>query len=321
MSWGKTMKKRIIIITSSFIAILFIGLFVAANYFYGVGIKRGTDVELHREAAVASSEATAEDQMIFEEANAWFEEQTPEILEINSFDDLTLKAQYFEQDHPKKVILAHGFNQSSDDMGKLTKLYYDLGFDILLPDARGHGESEGDYIGYGWHDRLDYIDWIQLLIDDYGAEQIVLHGHSMGAATVLMTSGETLPDEVQAIIADSSYSTVQEELVHQLKHIYNLPPFPLLNVTSMVTKVRAGYTFKEASAIDQVRKNTRPLFIIHGNNDDLVPTEMGHQIYEAAGGDKELWIVPDSGHTKAFDIVTKEFQERIESFLTNALVE
>jgi len=321
MSWGKTMKKRIIIITSSFIAILCIGLFVAANYFYGVGIKRGTDVELHREAAVASSEATAEDQMIFEEANAWFEEQTPEILEINSFDDLTLKAQYIEQDHPKKVILAHGFNQSSDDMGKLTKLYYDLGFDILLPDARGHGESEGDYIGYGWHDRLDYIDWIQLLIDDYGAEQIVLHGHSMGAATVLMTSGETLPDEVQAIIADSSYSTVQEELVHQLKHIYNLPPFPLLNVTSMVTKVRAGYTFKEASAIDQVRKNTRPLFIIHGNNDDLVPTEMGHQIYEAAGGDKELWIVPDSGHTKAFDIVTQEFQDRVENFITNALAE
>src|SRR5699024_8182928 len=123
----------------------------------------------------------------------------------------------------------------------------------------------------------------------------------------LMTSGENLPDEVKAIIADSSYSTVQEELVHQLKHIYNLPSFPPLNVTSMVTKVRAGYTFKEASAIDQVRKNTRPLFIIHGNNDDVVPTELGHQIYEAARGDKESWIVPDSGRTKALDIVTQEF--------------
>lgn len=313
------MKKRIIIITSSFIAVLLIGLFVAANYFYGVGIKRGTDVELHREAAVASAEATAEDQLIFEEANAWFDEQATEILTINSFDDLLLKAQYIEQGNPKKVILAHGFNQSSDDMGKLTKFYYDLGFDILLPDARGHGNSEGEYIGYGWHDRLDYIDWINLLIDDYGAQEIVLHGHSMGAATVLMTSGETLPDEVKAIIADSSYSTVEEELIHQLKHIYNLPPFPLLNVTSMVTKMRAGYTFKEASAIDQVVNNTRPLFIIHGNNDDLVPTEMGHQIYEMAGGDKELWIVPNSGHTKAFDIVTKEFQNRVESFINNAL--
>lgn len=315
------MKKKVIIITSSFIAVLFIGLFVAANYFYGVGIKRGTDVELHREVAVASAEATGEDQLLFEEAVAWFEGQSPEILTIHSFDDLQLKAQYIEQGNAKKVILAHGFNQSSDDIGKLSKFYYDLGFDVLLPDARGHGDSEGAYIGYGWHDRIDYMDWIQLLIDDYGAEQIVLHGHSMGAATVLMTSGETLPDEVKAIIADSSYSTVEDELIHQLKHIYNLPPFPLLNVTSVVTNIRAGYTFKEASAIDQVRKNTRPLFIIHGNNDDLVPTEMGHEIYEVAGGDKELWIVPDAGHTKAFDIVTKEFQDRVASFITNALDE
>ncbi len=315
------MKRRVTIITSGFLAILLIGLFIAANYFYGVGVKRGTEVELHREAAVASAEASSEDQLIFEEASAWFEAQDTERLEINSFDDLILKAQYIEQTSQKKVILAHGFNQSSNDMGKLAKFYYDRGFDILLPDARGHGESQGDYIGYGWHDRLDYIEWIDLLIEEYGAEDIILHGNSMGAAVVLMTSGETLPDEVRAIVADSSYSTVEEELIHQLKHIYNLPPFPLLNATSLVTKIRAGYTFKEASAIDQVRKNTRPLLIIHGDADDLVPTEMGYQIYEAAGGDKELWIVPDVGHTKAFDIVTQEFQDLVGAFITQVLDE
>lgn len=315
------MKKKIILIASSLLAILLIGLLFAANYFYGVGIKRGTEVELHREAEVASAEASPEDQLIFEEASAWFDEQHPEILEVNSFDDLILKAQYIEQGSQKKVILAHGFGNTSDSMGKLAKFYYDRGFDILLPDSRGHGDSEGDYIGYGWHDRLDYLDWIDLLIEEHDADEIILHGNSMGAAVVLMTSGETLPTEVKGIIADSSYSDVKEELSHQLKHIYNLPPFPLLDVTSIVTKVRAGYTFKEASAIDQVQKNTLPLFIIHGGADDLVPTEMGHRIYEAAGGDKELWIVPDAGHTKAFDIVTEEFQDRVEAFITKILDE
>src|SRR5690625_1658138 len=112
-------------------------------------------------------------------------------------------------------------------MGKYAKIYYDLGFNILLPDARGHGESEGDYIGYGWHDRLDYLDWLTWLIEDKGADEIVVHGNSMGAALVLMLSGEDLPDEVKAIVADSGYSTVKAELAHQLKHIYNLPSFPL----------------------------------------------------------------------------------------------
>lgn len=315
------MKKKLIWITSGLLAVLLVGLFVAANYFYGVGVKRGTEVELHREEAVASAEASTEDQLIFEEANTWFDEQDTEILAINSFDDLTLKAQYIEQDSQKVVILAHGFGNTSNDMGKLAKFYYDQGFNIVLPDARGHGESEGKYIGYGWHDRLDYLDWIDLLIEEYHAEDIILHGNSMGAAVVLMTSGETLPDEVKGIIADSSYSTVKEELIHQLKHIYNLPPFPLLNATSIVTKIRAGYTFEEASAIDQVQKNTRPLFIIHGDADDLVPTEMGHRIYEAAGGEKELWIVPDAGHTKAFDIVSEEFQDRVEAFIKSVLEE
>src|SRR5690625_8019077 len=111
------MKKRIIIIASSFIAVLLIGLFVAANYFYGVGIKRGTDVELHREAAVASAEATAEDQLIFDEANAWFDEQATEILTINSFVDLLLKAQYIKHGNTIDVIHANGFNQCSLDMG------------------------------------------------------------------------------------------------------------------------------------------------------------------------------------------------------------
>ncbi|MDY0407605.1 alpha/beta hydrolase [Paracerasibacillus soli] len=118
----------------------------------------------------------------------------------------------------------------------------------------------------------------------------MLHGNSMGAAVVLMTSGEKLPPQVKGIIADSGYSTVKEELQHQLKHIYNLPSFPLLDVTSIITKIRAGYTFEEASSIDQVKKNTKPLLIIHGDADDLVPTKMAYDIYDAAGGKKNCGL-------------------------------
>src|SRR5690625_2174363 len=317
------MKKRLLIILSSLIGLLLIGLIIAGNYFYSQGIKRGTEVELHREAVTVNVDATVKDQEIFEEAKEWFDQQDPEILELTSYDDLQLKAQYIAHDQQsnKSVILAHGFRNTSEDMGKLVKFYNDQGFNVLLPDARGHGESEGDYIGYGWHDRLDYIDWIELLINEHQTNEIILHGNSMGAALVLMVSGEELPGEVKAIIADSGYSTVKEELAHQLKHIYKLPSFPLLDVTSVITKIRAGYTFEEASSIKQVENNTRPLFIIHGDADDLVPTDMAYEIYEAAGGEKELWIVPDVGHTKAFDILTEEYQKRVKDFINRFLEE
>ncbi|GKV55184.1 alpha/beta hydrolase [Sporosarcina sp. NCCP-2222] len=317
------MKRKIGIAIGSLAAILVVVLVIAGNYFYNQGVKRGTEVELHTESEAVNAVASDADQQLLLEAKEWFDSQERLPIEMKSFDGLRLHAQYIQHGDrsDKAVILAHGFRNSGDNMGKLAKMYYDLGFDVLLPDARGHGNSEGEYIGYGWHDRLDYKDWIDNLMEEHGTKQIILHGNSMGAATVLMTSGEKLPPEVKGIVADSAYSTVKEELTHQLKSIYNLPSFPLLQVTSIVTKIRAGYTFEEASALDQVKKNQVPLLLIHGDSDDLVPTEMAYELYDAAGGEKELWIVPNAGHTKAFDNGTAEYAERIQRFVEHVLAQ
>ncbi|WP_096273605.1 alpha/beta hydrolase [Paucisalibacillus globulus] len=315
------MKKKIGIIGGSIFTILVVVLLIGGNYFYSEGIKRGTEVELHTELESVNREATQTALSIIEEAEEWYSIQNPVELEIVSYDDLRLKAGFFdnEAETGKVVILAHGYRGTRDHMDDLVKFYYDQGFDVLMPDSRGHGKSEGDYIGYGWHDRLDYLTWIDLLIEEHDAEQILLHGNSMGASLVLMTSGEELPDEVKGIIADSGYTSVKEELKHQLKHLYHLPSFPILDVTSMITKVRAGYFFGEASAVEQVKKNTKPLFIIHGDADELVPTEMAYELYEAAGGEKELWIVPNAGHTKAYSIATEEFQSRLQLFIDKTI--
>ena len=71
--------------------------------------------------------------------------------------------------------------------------------------------------------------------------------------------------------------------------------------------------------MDQVSKNKVPLLLIHGDADDLVPTEMATELYEAASGENELWIVPDAGHTKAFDNITGEYEEKLSQFLEKVL--
>lgn len=316
------MKRKIVITLSTLVVILLVALVFAGNYFYDQGIKRGTEVKLHSESEAVNDIASEADQALLKEAKIWYAEQPKNTITMQSYDNLKLKAQFIKNNKNsahKAVILAHGFRNTGEDMGKYAKFYYDQGFDVLLPDARGHGDSEGDYIGYGWHERLDYKDWIKYLIQQHDAEQIILQGNSMGAATVLMTSGEQLPKQVKGIVADSSYSTVKKELAHQLKSIYGLPAFPLLEVTSVVANIRAGYTLQEASAVDQVRKNKVPLLLIHGDADDLVPTEMATELYEAASGENELWIVPDAGHTKAFDNITGEYEEKLSQFLGKVL--
>ena len=316
------MKRKIAITLSTLIVVLLVALVFAGNYFYDQGIKRGTEVKLHSESDAVNELASESDQALLKEAKIWYAEQPKNTITMQSYDNLKLKAQFIKNNknnNHNAVILAHGFRNTGEDMGKYAKFYYDQGFDVLLPDARGHGDSEGDYIGYGWHERLDYKDWIKYLIQQHDAEQIILQGNSMGAATVLMTSGEQLPKQVKGIIADSSYSTVKKELAHQLKSIYGLPAFPLLDVTSVIAKIRAGYTLQEASAVDQVRKTKVPLLLIHGDADDLVPTEMATELYDAASGDNELWIVPDAGHTKAFDNITGEYETKLTQFLEKVL--
>ncbi len=314
------MKKKIAWIAGSVVFLLAVLLIGASNYFYNQGIKRGEQVELYSEEPVELPNSET-DQELLAEAQDWFSVQSLAEIEMTSHDGLKLRAHYLQ--HPqasgKAVILAHGYRGYGQQMGDLAKFYYDHGFSLLMPDARGHGESQGDYIGYGWHDRLDIKGWIQRLIDDYKMKSIFLHGNSMGAASVLMTSGEDLPSQVKGIIADSGYTDASEELSHQLRHLYHLPAFPLISLTSGMTKLRAGYWFGEASAIEQVKDNTRPLFIIHGDQDELVPTEMAHRLYEAADSEKQLWIVPGAGHTDAYAAATAEFQKRLEAFIESAL--
>lgn len=318
------MKKKIIWITSGSLLAIFIGLIAAGNYFYNVAINRSYEsVDLHGGGeSVTAAKLLSEDdeQKKLEEIKAWTEKQNFEIVEIKSDDGLKLKARFLKNANPtgKAVILAHGYKGNSEQMPGITKFYYEHGYDILKPDARGHGLSEGDYIGYGWHDRKDYVQWSNFLAEEAGADDIFLHGFSMGAATVLMASGEKLPEQVKGIIADSGYTTVLEELSHQLKYLYNLPAFPVMQVTSVITNIRAGYTFAEASAIDSVAKNKLPLLIIHGDKDALVPTDMGKRIFEIAKSDKELWIVPGAGHTEAYTIAEQEYQEKLKEFWAKA---
>jgi uncharacterized protein len=319
------MIKRIGLIISWLLLITVIVLVGAANYFYNVAINRSDEaIKLYgTEEAVEAVSALEEEQKRLQDLRSWTEKQDFEEVEIQSDDGLTLSALYLKNDAPigKTVILAHGYKGNNEQLPEVTRFYYEKGYNILKPDARGHGKSGGDYIGYGWHDRNDLRKWVDYLIEEKNETSIFLHGFSMGASTVLMASGEDLPNEVKGIIADSGYTSVKDEMAHQLKYLYHLPPFPLIDITSLVTEIRAGFSFEEASALNQVqkKKSDLPLFIIHGEKDELVPSEMAEQLYEKTSGEKKLWIIPGVGHTQGFLDKEEEYKHRVMEFIDAAM--
>ncbi|XIF20551.1 MAG: alpha/beta hydrolase [Acetilactobacillus jinshanensis] len=214
------------------------------------------------------------------------------------------------------VIIAHGFGGNRETMANYAKMFYDFGFNVLMPDDRGHGQSAGKYISFGWLDQIDYQHWIQEVIKHNGKQsKILLFGVSMGGAIVSMLSGDQLPKQVKAIIDDCGYSSVQDELDYLLHHWYHLPKYPFDPIISTINRHRLGYYMTDASTTHQLAKNTRPIFFIHGAQDHYVPTYMGYRNYHATHAPKELWVVPFAGHAESFWINPQKYCDHVKAFL------
>src|SRR5699024_664528 len=311
-------KKKWLKIAIIIISILLILDIVASFYFYNLAIKRGPKDFLQGNTDLDVSDDAME---VFMDGDwrSWTRDQDFETWDMTSDDGLDLKGYYLEADEPtdKTVILAHGYLGNASDMGLFGQYYHDtLGYNIFMADARGHGDSGGDYIGFGWDDRLDYVDWVDRVIDELGPDtEIVLHGVSMGAATVLMASGEELPDTVKAIVADSPYTSVYDMFAYQMKLMLHIPEIAVLPSTSIVTQLRAGYSLKEASALEQVKKADVPILYIHGEADTFVPTDMSQELYENTKSEAELMTIPNAGHGEGYVIAENKYIDKLNRFL------
>ncbi|MHC1684076.1 MAG: alpha/beta hydrolase [Clostridiaceae bacterium] len=302
--------------TLAIILIIIIILLFAGLYFYNYAILRSK-----KEFIDSDEELQGLKDPKKQGYRDWFKDQPFENVSITSYDNLKLSAAYLKNNEKsnKTVILVHGYAGHRNDMYFISRFYYEkLGFNLLIPDLRGHGKSEGNYIGMGWKDRMDILKWIDYIGD---GSQIVLHGISMGGGTVLMVSGESLPSNVKCIISDCAFSGAKEILSYQLKRMFKLPKFPLIYLTSFICKLRAGYYFGEACALKQIEKSKTPILFIHGDEDKFVPTEMVYPLYEALNTEKKLVIVPGAGHVEAYWEDKELYEKEVEDFIDRFVVE
>jgi len=252
----------------------------------------------------------------------WVAARQPVHVHIQSHDGLKLTGILLKQPEETKrwIIVVHGYTTNKEFMHYFGKQFYEqVGAHVLAVDLRGHGESEGAYVGMGWYDRLDLIRWVDWITEHDDGCSIAFYGISMGAATVLMSSGEKLPGAVKAIIADCGYTSVAEVFKYTLRTIYHIPSFlPVLPASAAWVRLLAGYNLYKASAVKQLKNNTRPLLLFHGDQDAIVPTTMAYPIKEAAGDYAELIIVPDAGHGESF-LKDEMYWVRVKQFLEKTM--
>ncbi len=299
-------KRRVLL---GIIALLFVASVGASFYFFHVA-------QIREEKSFINNNGRSKDNPLYAYEQS-FDQLSKETLWMTN-QGLKQDAWYVpaETATNKTVIVVHGFTNDKEDMKPYAWMFHELGYNVLMPDNMSHGDSEGQIIGYGWNDRLNVIKWAELLVEQNSDSEITLFGVSMGAATVMMASGEeSLPDQVVNIIEDCGYTSVWDELKYQAKEMYNLPAFPILYEVSAISKIRAGFSYGQASSVNQLKKNTRPILFIHGSKDTFVPTSMVYKNYQATQGEKELYIAKGAGHAKSFETDPQTYIEKISTFL------
>lgn len=248
----------------------------------------------------------------------WTMEQTNEEVSITSDDGLQLFGRYFKNGSSRKnIICFHGYtSEGMNDYPCLIKFYLEAGYNVLVIDERAHGKSEGTYIGFGCLDRWDALLWIEYIVNRFGDEQeIILHGTSMGGATVLMTSGLELPPNVKGIISDCAFTSAWDVFTSVLHSMYHIPAFPILQIADHMCRKKAGYGLAECNSAQEVKKSNVPILFIHGDADTFVPYKMCHEIYENCASDKQILIIKDASHAEAYHKDTEAYEGAIKSFL------
>ena len=306
-------KKKIILTISILLLVVILGVGgLVGNYFYNLALNPFTskDMIFGDDDDDTSLEVEADVNWLIKDSN-YIDTY------ITSSDNLKLHAYEVKNENKtdKWAIVVHGYKSEGKLLSSKAKHLYNMGYNVLVPDLRSHGTSEGNYIGMGWDDRLDIIDWINYIVKNNPKSEIALHGTSMGSATVLMVSGEKLPSNVKAMVADCGYTSVYDEFSYQLKQLFNLPAFPIMNFSDVVTHIRAGYCLNDASAINQVKKSTTPILYIHGDKDGFVPYYMMDELYNATNSEKEKLTIEGGEHANSDLVNPKLYWSTVNSFL------
>jgi fermentation-respiration switch protein FrsA (DUF1100 family) len=192
----------------------------------------------------------------------------------------------------------------------------DAGVSLLLPYQRSHGKSEGKYITFGAFERLDCKAWCDYAVERFGdSVEIYLYGVSMGAATVLMSSGLELCENVKGIVADCGFNSPLAIIKNTLWHRYGIPVYPVIYFMNFWSRLLADFDFGRFSCAEAMEKNELPVLFIHGGEDTYVPVYMSYESALVCGERGKIVIFEGARHARPYLSDPKRYFEELKAFL------
>jgi alpha-beta hydrolase superfamily lysophospholipase len=195
------------------------------------------------------------------------------------------------------------------------------GFNVLLFDLRRHGESGGERVTLGYKERLDFGGAVSYLRQRSPGNRVFLFGVSMGAAAALLAAAEDT--EIVAVIADSSFSSLDHTVAHHLKLFLGLPRFPLGDELIFFVEHLGEFRSEDLNLEEAVKGiGDRPLLFIAGDKDRRMPVEIQKRLFDIAKSPRSRFVVVEGAeHGAAFRTNPERYRQEMLSFLEEALAD
>jgi alpha-beta hydrolase superfamily lysophospholipase len=235
-------------------------------------------------------------------------------------DGITIRGWWFPRPETTAVLVCcAGHRGAKHDLLGVGSGLWRRGANVLLFDYRGCGESDPAPQSLAYNELPDARAAVQFAGERIAEAHIGLLGYSMGAAIAIMTAAAD--QRVEAVVADSAFADIHGVVAHAFRR-NGLPPRPLLQVADAYNRWRYGYSFGAVRPIDVVGKIApRPILIIHGSADALIPIQHAHDLFAASGEPKELWVAEGVEHCGAYFADRENYVERISTFFQQSFRE
>lgn len=221
----------------------------------------------------------------------------------------------------KLLITVHGHGHNRMGMLKYLPFFLDKGYTVLIYDQVSSGLNKGKYSTLGYFEAKDLKNIIDSIFENHKQPiELGLLGESMGAATVLIEA--CTDNRPSFVIADCPFADLQEQLIYKLSYAYRLPRFPLIQLGSIVAKVRAGFAWKDVSPLTSIQNASGlpniPILFVHGSDDTYIPLLSSQKLFDAKKGYKEILIVSGAKHTESILTDRQSYEEAIARLLLHS---
>ena len=242
-------------------------------------------------------------------------------VSFESADRVPLEAWWVppaEGESSRAAVLVHGWgsDKSDEHVIETAPIYARAGYGVLLLDLRGNGGSGGERRTLGYKETRD-VQGALAWLDEEGFEpgEVVLHGWSMGGATVVRSAPGT---GVAAVIEEAGYADLPLLLRRQLPETTGLPSLFSPGVF-LAAKLFLGFdpwAVQPSEDAARLREEGVPLFVIHSTDDEVIPFEHA-ELFESAYPEARLWKIEGLGHVEAY--THREYRQKLLSFLSENL--